>query len=146
MPTNLYGPNDNFDLQNSHVIPALISKIVKAKRENLGSVQIWGTGTALREFLFVEDLAEAIIFLLNNYENPEIINIGTGQDISIKDLAILIKELVEFKGELFFDTSKPDGTPKKLLSVAKLNKLGWFAETSLKNGLKKTIDWYEKNY
>ena len=142
MPTNLYGINDNFDLQNSHVLPALLSKFVDAKKNNLPSVTVWGTGKALREFLFVDDLASAVVFLMNNYEGNEHLNIGTGIDISIADLANLIKKVVGYQGEIVFDTTKPDGTPRKLLNVDKINSLGWKAETSLEDGLNKTLDWY----
>ncbi|MCL4361739.1 GDP-L-fucose synthase [Candidatus Dependentiae bacterium] len=142
MPTNLYGPNDNFNLENSHVIPALIAKICDGKLKNLPSVEIWGTGNALREFLFVDDLADAIIYLMNNYDESEIINVGSGHEVSIKDLALKIKEIVGYSGELKFDLTKPDGTPRKLLDLEKLNKTGWKAKTTLEEGLKITIDWY----
>lgn len=145
MPTNLYGPQDNFDLKNSHVIPALISKIIYAKDNQEKFVNIWGTGEPKREFLYVDDLADAIVFLMQNYNSSEIINIGTGQDISIKDLAQTIKKIVNYNGKLEFDTSKPDGTPRKLLNIERISKLGWQAETGLEEGLKKTIDWYEAN-
>ena len=135
MPTNLYGPNDHYDLNNSHVLPALIRKIHEAKKNNSDNVEIWGTGTAQREFLYVDDLAEACVFLMNNYNNSEIINIGTGKEVSIRELAEIIKEIVGYKGEFRFDTSKPDGMPRKLLNVDKINKLGWNAKTDLKNGI-----------
>ncbi len=142
MPTNLYGINDNFDLQNSHVLPALLSKFVTAKENNSPQVTVWGTGKALREFLFVDDLASAVVFLMNHYEGNEIVNVGTGSDISIGDLAKLIKKVVGYEGEIIFDASKPDGTPRKLLNVDKLKALGWTAQTTLEEGLEKTYDWY----
>ncbi len=145
MPTNLYGPNDNFDLQNSHVLPALIRKFVAAKEENQSTVTIWGTGSPKREFLYVDDMADACVYLMNNYSGNEMVNIGTGVDLSIKELALMIKKIVGFEGELVFDTSKPDGTPQKLLDVSKLTKLGWKAKTSLEEGIKLSIDWYLKN-
>ena len=145
MPTNLYGPNDNFELLNSHVLPALIHKFVEAKKNNLQNVTIWGSGEPKREFLFVDDLADAIIFLMQNYNSSDIINIGTGDDISILNLAMLIKKITEFDGEILFDKTKPDGTPRKLLDVSKINSLGWKAKNNLEDGLKFTIDWYKKN-
>ncbi len=138
MPTNLYGPNDNFDLETSHVLPALIRKFHEAKVENKPYVEIWGTGIPKREFLYVDDLADALVFLMNNYEENETVNVGTGEDISIKDLAFLIKDIIGYTGELRFDTSKPDGTPRKLLDVSKIKKLGWKYTTSLKEGIEKT--------
>jgi GDP-L-fucose synthase len=145
MPTNLYGTGDNFDLNNSHVIPALIAKIHRAKIEGSSEVTVWGTGKARREFLFVDDLAQALLFLLENYQGLSTLNVGTGQDITIADLAALIKDVVGFEGKLVFDTSKPDGTPQKLLDVTKLNQLGWKAQTSLEVGLRKTYEWYLQN-
>jgi GDP-L-fucose synthase len=142
MPTNLYGYNDNFDLNNSHVLPALIRKFHEAKQNAQKSVILWGTGAPFREFLFVEDLAEACLFLMNNYNGSEIVNIGTGSDISIKDLAELVKRIIGYKGNIEWDTSKPDGTPKKLLDVSKLNRLGWKSTTSLEKGIQLTYDWY----
>lgn len=144
MPTNLYGINDNFDLNNSHVLPALLRKVIEAKNNNSESVTIWGSGLPKREFLYVDDLAKACLFLMQNYNSPEIINIGTGEDLSIKELAILIKEIVDFNGNLIFDSSKPDGTPRKLLDVSKINKLGWKHENDLKQGVLKTIMWLEE--
>ncbi len=135
MPTNLYGPNDNYDLQNSHVLPALLSKFHTAKKEGLKSVEIWGSGTPKREFLHVTDLADACFYLMENYNESELVNIGCGEDISIKDLALTIKEIVGFEGELTFDTSKPDGTPRKLLDMTKLHGLGWSHKISLKDGI-----------
>lgn len=142
MPTNLYGPNDNFDLQNSHVLPALIRKFVEAKKSGAASVTLWGSGKPKREFLYVDDMADACIFLMNSYEGNDFVNIGVGQDISILELAELIKADVGFTGTLQFDASKPDGTPRKLLDVSKIHALGWTAKTTLKEGLKKTIQWY----
>jgi GDP-L-fucose synthase len=139
MPTNLYGPGDNFDLNNSHVLPALIRKFHEAKILQKDKVIIWGTGSVYREFMHVYDLVQAVIFLMQNYNYSdigEIINIGTGQDISIKDLALLVKEIVRFNGYIEFDTTKPDGTPKKLLDVSKINNLGWQYKISLKDGIK----------
>lgn len=146
MPTNLYGPNDNFELYNSHVLPALIRKFHEAVINNSPGVEIWGTGTPHREFLYVEDLADACIFLMNNYDDSEIINAGIGEDISIRDLAELIKKIVGFKGEIEFDTSKPDGTPRKLLDVSKIKNLGWSAKTSLEDGIARTCEWFNDNY
>jgi len=148
MPTNLYGPNDNFDLQNAHVLPALIRKFHEAKVAmqqagvEIKEVVIWGTGFPRREFLYVDDLADACVFLMNNYDGSEIINIGVGKDISIKELALMVKEIVGYDGEIGFDISKPDGTPRKLLDVSKLSSLGWQAKTSLKEGIEKTYRWY----
>lgn len=144
MPTNLYGPNDNYDLNNSHVLPALIRKFHEAKIQNLPNVTVWGTGSPLREFLHVDDLAEACIFLMEKYEGDDWLNIGVGHDISIKDLALLVKEIVGFEGELIFDTSKPDGTPRKLMDVSKINNLGWKAKISLEEGIKAVYDEYSK--
>ena len=136
MPTNLYGPNDNYDLNNSHVLPALLRKFHTAKQEGISAVEIWGTGSPKREFLHVEDLASACFFLLQNYNEKELVNIGCGADISIKDLALTIKKVVGFEGELTFDTSKPDGTPRKLLSMDKLHGLGWKHQIELEDGIK----------
>jgi GDP-L-fucose synthase len=136
MPTNLYGPNDNFDLKTSHVLPALIRKFHEAKENNKPNVKIWGTGTPKREFLYVEDMAEACIYLMNNYNEKQFLNIGCGEDISIKDLALLIKKIVGFKGELTFDTSKPDGTPRKLLDVSKIMITGWKPKVGLEDGIR----------
>jgi GDP-L-fucose synthase len=141
MPTNLYGINDNFNIENSHVLPALLRKFVEAKNKNEKNVNVWGTGTPLREFLYVEDLAEACLFLMLHYNEESTINVGTGVEISIKELAETIKEKVGFKGNLVFDTSKPDGTPRKLLDVSKINKLGWKHKIDLEDGIQKTIEW-----
>lgn len=145
MPTNLYGPHDNFDLHTSHVLPALIRKFHEAKENNAPLVEIWGTGSPLREFLYSEDLADACVYLMNNYTDNQFVNIGVGKDISIKELALKIKELIGYQGELTFDSSKPDGTPRKLVDVTKLNGIGWSARTSLDNGLSKTYEWFLEN-
>ncbi|HIP36684.1 MAG TPA: GDP-L-fucose synthase [Crocinitomix sp.] len=136
MPTNLYGPNDNYDLNNSHVLPALIRKFHQAKINNLPQVEIWGTGSPLREFLHVDDLAEACLFLMNNYNDKQFINLGSGKEISIKNLALLVKKIVGFNGQLTFSTSKPDGTPRKLMDVSKLAKAGWAYKIELEDGIK----------
>ncbi len=135
MPTNLYGPNDNYDLNDSHVLPALIRKFHTAKIQNLPSVEIWGTGTPMREFLHVDDLADACFSLMQNYNEPGLINIGVGEDISIKDLALLVKKIVNYDGELKFNTTKPDGTPRKLMDVSKLHSLGWKHKINLEEGI-----------
>ncbi|MFA9192777.1 GDP-L-fucose synthase [Flavobacterium sp. FBOR7N2.3] len=140
MPTNLYGPNDNYDLNNSHVLPAMLRKFITAKRNGDKSVTIWGTGSPKREFLHADDLAEACVFLMENYDESGLVNIGVGEDISILDLAILVKKIVGFEGEIFTDTSKPDGTPRKLMDVSKLNGFGWKAKTSLEEGVQKVYD------
>jgi len=144
MPTNLYGPGDNFDLNNSHVIPALIRKFVHAKNNNEPTVTMWGSGKPYREFLHVDDLADACVFLMYQYKGDEILNVGTGVDITIGDLACLIKELVGYKGAIVHDISKPDGTPRKLLNVDKITRLGWKAKTDLRSGLAHTIEWCMK--
>jgi GDP-L-fucose synthase len=146
MPTNLYGPNDNYDLNNSHVLPALLRKIVTAKKESQPDVEIWGTGSPLREFLYVDDLAEACFFLMDNYNEPELINIGTGEDISILDLAKLIKKIVGFDGEIKTNPAMPDGTPRKLMDVSKINRLGWKAEISLEEGIRKVYEEIKDNF
>lgn len=145
MPTNLYGPNDNFSLNTSHVLPALIRKFCEAKARGDSSVTVWGTGTPMREFLHVDDLASACLFLMDRYDGDEIVNIGTGCDISIRDVAYMIKEIVGFEGKIQFDPSYPDGTPRKLLDVHKINALGWQATISLKQGLKETVAHYLSN-
>lgn len=145
MPANLYGPNDNFDLQTSHVLPALIRKFHEAKLARSPSVTIWGTGTPMREFLYIEDLVDACVFLMDRYEGSEIINIGAGEDISIGDLAMLVRGIVGYEGEAVYDRSKPDGTPQKLLDVSRLHSLGWDAKTGLKEGITKTYEWYVKH-
>lgn len=145
MPTNLYGPNDNFDLNNSHVLPALIRKFHEAKLNNKEEVFVWGTGKAKREFLHVDDLADACVFLMNNYNKSDIINIGTGEDISIKELAEIIKDTVDYKGKIKWDTEKPDGTPRKLLNVNRLHNLGWKHKINLEEGIKNTYEWFKAN-
>lgn len=136
MPTNLYGINDNYHPQNSHVLPALIRRFHEAKVNNLDEVVIWGSGTPLREFLFSDDLADACVFLMNSYNEKQFVNIGIGEDLSIKDLAELIKEVIGYTGKISFDTSKPDGTPRKLMDVSKLHALGWKHKTNLREGIK----------
>ncbi|WP_339171893.1 GDP-L-fucose synthase [Anoxybacillus sp. FSL W8-1294] len=145
MPTNLYGPNDNFDLHTSHVLPALIRKFHEAKENNAPYVEVWGTGAPRREFLYSDDLADACVFLMNNYEGNEIVNVGVGEDISIKELAEKIKSIVGYQGEIKFDTTKPDGTPRKLVDVSKINALGWKASISLEEGLQKAYQWFLDN-
>ncbi|MCK4795865.1 MAG: GDP-L-fucose synthase [Spirochaetes bacterium] len=142
MPTNLFGYNDNFNLETSHVLPALIKKIHDAKVNNNDKVIIWGTGKPKREFLFVDDLADALLFLMNNYNKKDFVNIGVGEDISISELAILIKNIIGYDGGIEYDTSKPDGTPRKLLDVSRINGLGWKAKTSLKKGIELTYEWF----
>jgi GDP-L-fucose synthase len=140
MPTNLYGPNDNYDLNKSHVLPALLRKFHEAKEQNLNEVIIWGTGTPRREFLHADDMAEACIFLMEHYDEPGLVNIGVGEDIEIKDLALLIKDIVGYQGELKFDATKPDGTPRKLMDITKLSQLGWSASISLTKGISSVYD------
>jgi len=142
MPTNLYGPGDNFDLQSSHVLPALLRKFHEAKTSGAKSVTVWGSGTPRREFLYVDDMADAVCFLMEHYDSPEIVNVGVGEDISIGELAQLIGSIVGYTGEIVFDSSKPDGTPRKLLDVSRLTEAGWQAETSLEEGIRKTYGWY----
>jgi GDP-L-fucose synthase len=142
MPTNLYGPGDNFHPTNSHVLPGLIRRFHEAKESGAASVTVWGTGTPRREFLHVDDLAAACLFLLENYDEPEPINVGVGEDLSIRELATLVSEIVGYEGRLEFDTSKPDGTPRKLLDVSKLHALGWQASIGLREGLEETYRWY----
>ena len=145
MPTNLYGPNDNFDLENSHVLPAMIRKFHEAKISGSPNVVLWGTGSPKREFLHVDDLADACLFLMKNYDDSEIVNIGTGTDISINPVAEKIKKVVGYKGKIVWDKTKPDGTPRKLLNVSRIRKLGWKHKIGLDAGLKKTYEWYENN-
>lgn len=145
MPTNLYGINDNFDLANSHVLPALMRKFHEAKVNQSPTVTVWGTGEPLREFLYVDDLADALVFLMKNYTQMEFVNVGTGDEVSIRELALTIKSVVGYPGEIEFDTSKPDGTPRKLLDVSRLKDLGWQAQTSLKEGIEKTYAWFLEN-
>lgn len=143
MPTNLYGPNDNYDLQNAHVLPSLVRKFHEAKMSNAPEVSIWGTGSPKREFLHADDLADACVFLMNTYSEEGLVNIGTGEDISISDLALLIKEVVGYDGNVVYDHSKPDGTPRKLMDVSKLNKLGWKFSISLRKGLEMVYQEYQ---
>lgn len=145
MPTNLYGENDNFDLKTSHVLPALIRKFHEAKESNSAFVEMWGTGTPKREFLYSDDLADACLFLMRNYEGNEIVNIGVGEDITIKELGEKVKEVVGFEGEIRFDTTQPDGTPRKLVDTTKINLLGWKATTHLESGLQKAYRWFLEN-
>ena len=146
MPTNLYGPNDNFDLNSSHVIPALIRKIHEAKKRNSDNVELWGTGNPKREFLHTDDLANAILFALKNKINHDFLNVGSGIEISITNLAELIKNIIGYDGTIIWDKSKPDGTPRKLIDSTKINKLGWFSKIELKNGIKETYKWYLNSY
>lgn len=152
MPTNLYGPNDNFDLNTSHVLPALIRKFHEAKVNGESEVIVWGTGTPLREFMYVDDLAEGLCYLLSYVEARDLynqklsfLNIGTGKDLTITELAKMISEIVEFKGHILYDTSKPDGTPRKLLDVSRINSLGWKAKTELREGIRRTYEWFLLN-
>ena len=142
MPTNLYGPGDNFDLENSHVLPALIRKFHEAKQAGEASVTVWGTGSPRREFLHVDDLADACVFLMTNYSSAEIVNVGWGRDISIAELAETVRDIVGFEGEIVYDTRKPDGTPSKLLDTARLTGLGWTPSISLEEGIRGTYAWY----
>jgi GDP-L-fucose synthase len=153
MPNNLYGPNDNYDLKTSHVLPALIRKFHEAKQKGIQSVEIWGTGMPKREFLYVDDLADACIFLMRNLEAIDLyeskishLNVGSGEEISIKDLATTIKNIIGFDGELEFNTKFPDGMARKLLDVSRIKKLGWSSKTNLEVGLKKTYEWFINNY
>jgi GDP-L-fucose synthase len=145
MPTNLYGPNDNFDLETSHVLAALLRKAYEAKKSSAREFVVWGTGTPRREFLYVDDCASACLFLLEKYDSPEIVNVGCGEDISIRELAELVCEVVGFDGELSWDKTKPDGTPRKLLDVSKLRGLGWAPTIPLRDGIAQTYDWFLKN-
>jgi GDP-L-fucose synthase len=155
MPTNLYGPGDNFDLNASHVLPALIRKTVEAKRNGASTVEVWGTGTPRRELLYSDDLAEACVFLMNlddqaygsllSQDSPPLINIGAGEDVTIQELAALVTKIVGFEGTLTFDTTKPDGTPRKLLDVRRLRSLGWHHKTSLEDGIRRTVEaWHHE--
>ncbi len=145
MPTNIYGPGDNFDPESSHVIPSLIRRIHEAKQQNIPSVEIWGTGNARREFLHVDDLAASVIWMLENYSDKQFLNIGTGEDVSIRELSTLIQSIIGYKGELVFDATKPDGMPRKLLDVSKVNEMGWHHKIKLEEGLRQTYDWYQRN-
>ena len=145
MPTNLFGPNDNYNLEKSHVLPALLRKIITAKKNNDPSVTIWGTGSPRREFLFVDDLADACIYLMQNYNEEGFVNIGTGQDLTIMELAVLIKEIVGYNGSIKNDPTKPDGTPRKLLDISKLKNLGWQSSVTLEEGIKKVYEEVKNN-
>ena len=145
MPTNLYGPGDNFNLENSHVLPALIRKFHDAKIKASENVMVWGTGSAKREFLHVDDMADASVYLMNNYSDSEIVNVGVGEDVSIAELAGIVKQSVGYTGEIIYDTSKPDGTPRKLLCVDKLNDAGWRAKINLSEGVESTYNWFLEN-
>ena len=145
MPTNLYGPNDNFDLESSHVFPALIRKFVEAKKSKASSVTLWGTGTPKREFLHVDDLAKAILICLEKYDSDQHINIGSGEDLSIKELALKVSIAAGFTGEIVWDSTKPDGTPRKVLDVTKIKNLGWKPSISLDQGIAQTVQWYQEN-
>ena len=142
MPTNLYGPGDNFDLENSHVLPALIRKFHEAKEAGEASVTVWGTGSPRREFLHVDDLADACVFLMANYSSPEIVNVGWGRDISIAELAEAVRDIVGFEGKIVYDTDRSDGTPRKLLDTARLTGLGWTPSIALEDGIRGTYEWY----
>ncbi|HAT68026.1 MAG: GDP-fucose synthetase [Candidatus Yonathbacteria bacterium RIFOXYC2_FULL_47_9] len=145
MPTNLYGPHDNFDLESSHVMPAMVRKFHDAKMNNAPHVTLWGTGSAQREFLHVDDLADASLFLMENYNDSSIINVGAGEDITIKELAEMVKKVIGFKGEIMWDATKPDGTPRKLLDVSKLHSLGWKHQIPLDEGITAAYQWFTEN-
>lgn len=146
MPTNLYGPNDNFDLAEAHVLPAMLRKFHEAKLKNEPNVTMWGTGSSMREFLHVDDLAEASLFLMQNYNDSSIINVGTGEDVTIKELARKIKDVVGYEGDIIWDTTKPDGTPRKLLDVSKLHALGWKHEIPFDLGISSAYQWFKENH
>jgi GDP-L-fucose synthase len=145
MPTNLYGPQDNFDLETSHVLPAMIRRFHEAREAGNSSVTLWGSGTPRREFLHVDDLAKAVLFLLENYDEPQHLNVGVGEDLTIRELAETVAGVVGYEGELLWDTSKPDGTPRKLLDVTRINELGWKAETRLGDGIRSTYEWFRSH-
>ncbi|MDD5853173.1 MAG: GDP-L-fucose synthase [Lachnospiraceae bacterium] len=145
MPTNLYGPHDNYDLKGSHVLPAMIRKFHEAKLQNAGSVELWGTGSPLREFLYVDDMADACVFLLENYDGEQHVNIGTGKELTIRELAELVKKTVGFEGEIVWNSSMPDGTPRKLTDVTKLHELGWTHKVELEEGVKLAYEWFKEN-
>jgi GDP-L-fucose synthase len=145
MPTNLYGPNDNFDLETSHVLPALIRKFIEAKQNNKSEVTVWGSGTPLREFLHTDDLAKAVLLCMEKYDDAQQINVGSGVEISILDLAHKIAEIVGFEGSIVMDLSKPDGTPRKVLDITKVSNLGWKPTISLDQGIASTVEWYLEN-
>jgi GDP-L-fucose synthase len=142
MPTNLYGPNDNFDPESSHVVPALIRRFHEAARSNAAEVKLWGTGTVRREFMHVDDLADASVFLMKGYDEAEIINVGTGEDVTVRELAEMVADITQFRGRIVQDTSKPDGTPRKLLDVSRLHALGWKARIALREGLEQSYRWF----
>lgn len=146
MPTNLYGSNDNFDLESSHVLPALIRKFHEAKMNQAEAVTLWGTGKVKREFLHVDDLAEACLFLMDKYNDSGIINVGTGEDIAIKNLAEMIKRIVGYDGKIIWDQTKPDGTPRKFLDISRINGLGWQYKINLETGIRTTYEWFKKKY
>ena len=145
MPTNLYGSYDNFDLQSSHVLPAMLRKFHEAKKNNHSDVTLWGTGNPMREFLYVDDMAEGVVFALENNLPEHLYNLGTGKDIKIKELALIIKNIVGHNGKIIWDTSKPDGTPRKLMDVSKMKEIGWEYSTELEDGIKKTYEWFLEN-
>ncbi|MEM3485922.1 MAG: GDP-L-fucose synthase [Candidatus Methanomethyliaceae archaeon] len=145
MPTNLYGPGDNFDPESSHVLPALIRKFHESKVRGFSEVLVWGTGTPRREFLYVDDLADACVFLMNTYDSPEIINVGCGEDISILDLACIVKDVIGYQGRIVFDSEKPDGTPRKNLDVSRLFGLGWRPSVGLREGISMTYEWFKES-
>jgi GDP-L-fucose synthase len=145
MPTNLYGPHDNYDLHNSHVLPAFIRKVHEAKQAGAKSITVWGTGTPRREFLHTDDLADACLFLLENYDQPDLVNIGYGEDVTIRELAETVSDVLGFNGALEFDASKPDGTPRKLLDISKIKSLGWSPKIPLRDGIADAYDWFVKN-
>ncbi|MBU3668973.1 MAG: NAD-dependent epimerase/dehydratase family protein [Candidatus Taylorbacteria bacterium] len=146
MPTNLYGPNDNFDLESSHVLPALLRKFHEATVSKKESVTMWGSGKPKREFMHVDDMADACVFLMNTYSGSDIVNIGTGKDVSIKQLGLLMKKITGFKGKIVWDTSKPDGMLRKRLNVSRLHKLGWKHKYDLESGVKHAYTWFKKEY
>lgn len=145
MPTNLYGPNDNFDLNSSHVLPALLRKFYEGKKNNAPFVTVWGSGNPMREFLHVDDMADACVYLMEHYDGMETVNIGTGKELSIRELAVLIRDVVGYTGEIIFDKSKPDGTPRKLSDVSRLSSIGWASKIELKQGVEEVYQWYIKN-
>jgi GDP-L-fucose synthase len=146
MPTNLYGPHDNFDLQSSHVLPALMRKVHEAKAAGRNEIDVWGTGSAMREFLYVDDLADACLFLMEHYEGDEHVNVGTGVEVSIRELAQTLIDVIHPMATIAWDDSKPDGAPRKLLDVSKLTSLGWSHETSLREGIDRTYEWFKTHY